>query len=160
MKRGLIIVKGRQPNSEPAAPARLALDPQRGTVPVGNPLHEAQAQPDPFRSRRARRIGAVEALEHVRERLGGDADAAVLDIENGMFLVPADPDDDPAVIRGELDGVVEQVEQQTLEPARVSRYDDRRSYVGSDGYRPRLGDWFELLDERHRQSRQVDGRPG
>ena len=125
MKHGLIKVNPAAPAPASAPPcrpvARPAVDRDGRAVPVGDPLHEAQAEARAFGSGGPRRVTPEEPLEHVRHGAGRDADAGVVHLQHRVDALTLDPDADPAARRRELDGVVQQVQQQPLQPARVAQ---------------------------------------
>src|SRR5580658_5693149 len=68
-------------DTEDAALARGAVHFDPGVVGRADGLDDRQSQPRTPLLARARAIDAVEALEHVRQCLGGDADAVIGDLE-------------------------------------------------------------------------------
>jgi hypothetical protein len=61
--------------------AGLACGMQDGVVAVGNPLDEAESEPDAAFAGRARRIRPIEPLEDMGEDLGRHADSGVADLQ-------------------------------------------------------------------------------
>src|SRR6266480_5661593 len=98
-------------NDHPRSAPRRGLDTDPGVVRIGNPAGDREAEPRPVRLPPGR-ISAVEALEHVGELLGRDADAgvrydhrrpAVLDGHVETHMTPGGR---------ELDGIVEDDQEQ------------------------------------------------
>src|SRR6185436_16410811 len=85
-----------------------------------------QREPDAEPAELARRAGVrlPEALEDVRQVLGGDADAAVLHADHDRPVVAPRAQRDSAARRRELDRVRQQVPQDLLQPIAI----------GADGY--------------------------
>ena len=66
--------RGRQAHDKLAAFAGIALDVDGAIVGGNNPRHEAQAQAETLRVVGLRVADAIEAVEDVRQILGGDAE--------------------------------------------------------------------------------------
>jgi hypothetical protein len=88
-------------------------------VTVGNPFHETESEADALYPRRARRVPPVEALEHVREGVGWDPDSRVANGQPRAAAGGRDDDGDRTAGRSELDGIVEEIEEQSLDPALI-----------------------------------------
>jgi hypothetical protein len=80
------------------------------------------ASPSPALLARARAVDTEEAFEHVRQRLGRNADAVIGDFENREALLAPHGEAYAAAARGVLDGVVEQIDDHLFEPRPVARH--------------------------------------
>src|SRR5262245_6942401 len=80
-------------------------------------FHNGQAKTGP--GRRSRAIHFVEALEQAGELVGGNANAGIRDHDRRVPAAPLDADVDLPRRRGELDRVVDEVDDNLLAPARV-----------------------------------------
>src|SRR5439155_21612990 len=78
----------------------------------------------------SRLVDLVEAIEHAVDLLPPDADPVVLDRQHDRVPVAPRPHDDGFALAGELDGVVEQVDEQLAKALLVAA--DRRQ-VARDG---------------------------
>src|SRR5690242_3532667 len=67
------------------------------------------------------------------QRVGGDADAGILDADQYGAARDASSHRDAAVLRGELDGIGEQIERDLLERAPVGSQLDAGCDAGGDG---------------------------
>lgn len=81
--------------------------------------HDRQAQSQAPVGSRHRVIRLDEAVEELRQHLRTDAHAAVRNGDLNMLATPLEAHRDPAALRGELDGVGEQVGDDLLQPGRV-----------------------------------------
>src|SRR4051812_48697314 len=87
----------------------------------------------------------------MREKVGGDTNAGVLNPDDSLLLLPLGHDRDPTAVLAVLGGVVQEVYDYLFNPSRVGVYPDR---IGRGGYRQ-----FVLVgvDEGSaRLNRQVD----
>src|SRR5204862_8008100 len=80
---------------------------------------EANAAMNP----RGRAVRLAETIEHVRQKLRLDADAAVGDANPDRTVLATDRHIDAAAFVGELHGVADQVEEHLFEPADVAKDD-------------------------------------
>ena len=90
-------------------------------------IHLARASPNPMPSvcSRTRWIGPIEPLEEMRYGFRRDACSTVAHVEPGCrTLATRSCSDTRPCVRSELDGVVEQDEQQSFEPTRVADHHD------------------------------------
>jgi len=69
---------------------------------------------------RPRPIGPIEPLEQVRQRIRRDADAGIGHGHTHQSPSTRGHDRDAATVSGELDRVVEQDQQQPLQPSRIT----------------------------------------
>ena len=92
-----------------------------------NPLADGEAQTGAGALARARTrgIGAPEAVEHVGQVAGGDADARVRHGEDRPPVAAAELDRDLAAARRVLHGVLDEIERQLPHAAAIHRHDDR-----------------------------------
>src|SRR5207237_7571148 len=66
----------------------------------------------------ARRVALLESLEDSGQDLGRDADAGIAHLDRDRVRLRAHGDVDPAALRGELDGVGDQVRDDLLQAGR------------------------------------------
>ena len=91
-------------------------------------LDHGQADAQPALGAGQRAVALGEQVEDAREQIGRDADAGVADADDGVALVEAGVQLDPAARLGVLGRVVEQVDDDLLEPDRVGLELDRRGF--------------------------------
>src|SRR5512134_698058 len=101
-----------------ALPGR-ALDPDRARVGLDDVLHDGEPQPGPPGVAGTLLVDAVETLEDPAEVLRGDADPVVLDAEADPASPRRGADADRPAAAVVLDGVVDEVHQDLLEPVPV-----------------------------------------
>ena len=161
MKHGLIIVKApvlrRQAYGHRRPAARLAGHPDRRAVPVGYPLDEAEPQTGPFGARGSRRIAPKKTLEHVRHGPGRDPDPGIPHFQDRLRSVPPDLHADAPAGGRELDGIVEEVQEEALQPAGIAEDQHRPRHLYRQAAPLRLGYRLELFDEGRRQQGEVHG---
>src|SRR5256885_11227636 len=92
----------------------------------GDPLADGEAESGAraLARARARGVGAPEAIEHVRQVTGRDADPGVGDREHGASVVAAELDRDLAATRRVFHRVFDQVEGELAEAAPIYGYDN------------------------------------
>src|SRR5262245_12158134 len=128
---------------------RMALDLDTAVVAIDDPFGQAEPEPDAFNPCRSGRIGTKEAFETLRHQLGLDADAGIAHGETRVLLVARYPYGDDPRSWGELDGVIDQVEDQPLQPARIPLDDDGHAGRLEPERDPfLLRDRLERIDER------------
>ena len=91
-------------------------------------LDHGQADAQPALGAGQRAVALGEQVEDAREQIGPDADAGVADADHGVALVEAGVKLDPAAGLGVLGRVVQQVDDDLLEPGRVGLQLDRRGF--------------------------------
>ena len=123
---------------------------------IDHPFRQTQPKTHTIDSGRSCRIGPKEALEDVRLRLRIDADTSVANGEPCHRFFLRNRDDNAATARSELDGVVEQIEDDPLEPIRITQ-DDTCALFALEHDPFRLGDGLQLIDERSGEPAQIDG---
>src|ERR1051326_4939855 len=101
-----------QPDRESRAGAGPGGHVDATAMRVNDPFDEAQPEAYPFGRGRAGRFGAIEALENVADDFGRHADTGVADVDGAAAAGPPDMDRHAAAFGGELERVVEQVEQE------------------------------------------------
>src|SRR6266403_1313222 len=116
-----------QRDRERGSPSRAAHDIDAPAVRLGDPFGDGESQP---RARTlagacARRVGAPEAIEDVREIPRSDADAGVGHAENDAAVGAAELHAHRPARGGVLHGVGEQVQDQLANTRRVDRDDHR-----------------------------------
>src|SRR5262245_45306911 len=79
---GRLCLSLRQRNADCRSMARLTLGPNRAAVRHDDLARDRQAQPGTAAAARPRAIGAVEAIEDVRQVFGGDALAGVSHLQD------------------------------------------------------------------------------
>ena len=102
-----------------AASRALARHADRAAVQLDQAARERQAHAQAHGRALQRAVGLGEHLEDLLAQLGRDAHAAVAHPGEQLAAGDADLEVDPAAGIGELDGVVEQVEEHLREPGRV-----------------------------------------
>src|SRR4029453_18171847 len=121
MRPGLYLLAARQLERERRAAARLGLDRDVAIHPARQLAADVEAEAGSARRFRQVWIDAVEFLEDRLLLARGDADALVGDGKPYAIGALADRDRDPAALRRELGGVVEQVDQDLLDAVAVAR---------------------------------------
>ena len=118
--------QGGQAERELAAPSRpFAVGRDGPAVHLDQRLDQAEADPQPALRPVRAVLGLDEHLEDVGEHLGHDPDARVPDPHDGLAaLSPGLQADQPPRL-GVLDGVVQQVPEDLLQPRRVGLQQDR-----------------------------------
>ena len=101
-----------------------AADADPAAMTVNDAFHETQAETSTLDGRRARGIATVEALEDVRDHIGGHADAGVGYLHHGLMTFAGDEHLHLAALGRVLERVVEQVEETALQPTAISNNDD------------------------------------
>src|SRR2546423_15237492 len=93
----------------------------------GDPLADGEAESGAraLARARARGVGAPEAIEHVRQVTGRDADTGVRDREHGASVMAAELDGNLAAPRRVLHRALDQVESELAEAAPIDRHDHR-----------------------------------
>jgi hypothetical protein len=169
VKRGLILFKGssarmeerastegkRQVDRKRTSLARAARDRDGRAVPIGDPLGQGEAQTSAVGMARPRWVDTVKALEKARERVGRDADAGVAYIEPGGAVLTRHAQRDAAACGRELDGVVEEVQQESLEPACITPDDDFVRRLARQLDAPGLSHRLELFDHRRAERGEI-----
>src|SRR6266436_4288714 len=84
----------------------------------GDPASDREAEPGPV-GLPAGRVAAIEALEHVRQLLGGDANAGVAHDDRGPAVLRRYVQPNATARRRELDGVVEHNQEQLAYQRRI-----------------------------------------
>src|SRR5207244_930681 len=120
----------REPDEERRAAALGALDPDAASVRLGDMAHDREPEPRAAPAPDARLVDLVEALEDAVDLRPRDADPVVLDRQHDRLPVAPRPHDDGFALAGELDGVVQQVDEQLAKALLVAA--DRRQ-VARDG---------------------------
>ena len=116
----------RQAEDELAAPAEpLAPGLDAPPVLIHQATDERQADTQPPLGSVEGSVDLREQVEDLREHVGGDADAAVADAEDGVVAVAADGQVDPAAVAGVLGRVVQDVRQDLREPGLVGLHPER-----------------------------------
>src|SRR5439155_18549153 len=110
-----------------AAFSGRALHPDLSALQLDQPLRERQAEANPFVAARRRAIDLTELLEEARLVLALDTDAGVAHLYHRSGIGLRCADDHAAVVRRELDRVVDQVVDDVPEAARIE--DDLRGAV-------------------------------
>src|ERR1019366_4325922 len=119
---------GRQPwsrgqlDDERAPSARLRHHANRAAVRLHHMTRDGQPEPRSLPIALARAVGLPEALKDAGEVLGPDADPGVAhhQLDPALLEEGTRADRDPALRRGELDRVVNQVAQHLTEPSGVT----------------------------------------
>src|SRR5512143_3097604 len=109
MRRG----KGEE---EGAPVSGLALHPDAAMVGLDDALDDGEPQPG---AQALRLPGLPEALEEVRQILGGNSAARVAHPEQHVAFSDGRPDDETAARAGELEGVADQVLEDLQEPVAI-----------------------------------------
>src|SRR5919112_282994 len=108
-----LAASGRDREAEPASPVQRALDGDVSAVRLDDAAHDREAEPG------AAPLGGAgalpEAVEHVRQVLGRDPRAGVLDGEADAGRVAVGGERDAAAAGRELEGVGHQVGERLLE---------------------------------------------
>ena len=121
---------------------------------------DRQAQPEAAGLPRRAGVGLPEALEHVGQEVGRDADAGVADRHLDVRVDALQPDLDTAAAAGELDGVGQQVPQHLLQPIGVARdRPDAGIEDGLDAHALGVGGRLHRRDrvvDDHRQLHRLD----
>ena len=99
--------------------ALLALGRHRAAHALGQPFRDGEAQPRPAKAPRDGGVGLDKLGKQVRDAVGGDADARVLDADGEAARRGRREHDVDAAPLGELDGVGEQVEYDLPQPVGV-----------------------------------------
>src|SRR5207245_7505328 len=95
--------------------------------------------------------------EEVRQRIGGDADARVLDLELELRARVDQPHDDAPPARGEADRVGAEIDDQLVQPLRVAEEREvRPEAFALEGDARLLGLRVDLLDDAVYEPREVD----
>ena len=89
-------------------------------------------------------------------RVRVDADARIADGESGDGAHARNVYDDMSAMRRELDRVVEEIQDEPLEPFRVALHDHAVCVIASHGDPSRLGHRLDLVDERCRKRSKID----
>jgi len=105
---------------EPGADADFALDPYPSAVHFDEMLGDGEAKAGTAGFAGTGRIHTIEALEDARLVSGGNADAGVGDGEDHAIIFQFGAEDDFAAGQRVLDGVIEEVLQNFLQPASVA----------------------------------------
>src|SRR5262245_57686394 len=94
---------------------------------VDDPLDETEAEAGALWRGRARAIGAEKPIENLRGHGGFHAGAIVTHLQRSAAAGLDDADDDDAARPGEFQGVVDEVEHETLQPPGVAVHRDTRT---------------------------------
>src|SRR2546430_10016538 len=100
-----------------------ALHPDLASVHLHDLLNDREAKASPGNRLRRAAAYAPEALEHVADLLGRDADAGVGHAHQGVAAIDATRHGDYAAFRRVLDGVVDQVADHLDQPVAIARHD-------------------------------------
>src|SRR5262249_29152208 len=121
---------------------------RRDAAPVALDDSSYQRQPEPEATARTppRRLHLHERLQGVREHLPGAADAAARPPDDGVGPGALDRDRDVPPGWSVLDGIVEEIGDDLLEPRRISLHDDGLVGDGEDDLAPARGCSFVRLD--------------
>src|SRR5438093_11817650 len=98
----------------------LALDLDRAVVHLDEIADDREPETQAAMRPRGCAVALPEGLEDVRQEVGGDPLALVLDGEDGLLLGARQPQDDTAAPGGELDRVREEVPHDLLETGRIA----------------------------------------
>src|SRR5215469_8824055 len=145
--------------AERAALAGRAQDFDLGAVGRADRLDDGEPESRAALLARARDIDTVEALEHVRQCLGRDADAVVGDIENREVAFAPHRQAYLAPARGVLDGVVEQIDDHLLQARPVALHRHRGAGITDDADVFVGGEQAHLLRRGRRELREVESQP-
>ena len=85
-------------------------------------VHDRQAEPEAAVATRRRAVGLPEAVEHVRQKGGIDADAGIRDLDPDAPVDLRRADRDAAAVRRELDRVRQQIPQHLLQARGVGQH--------------------------------------
>ena len=117
-----------EPDAEDAAKPFAAARGLDGTsVHLDQILDDCQAEAQPAVVTRRRCVTLAEALEDVRQDVGGNALTRVAHVDLHVAVDLAQHDLDAAAARRELDGVAQQVPDDLLQPARIALDDCGRA---------------------------------
>src|SRR5579862_2283255 len=130
-------------HTETAASAVRAFHFYLSAVRGGDGFDDRKAKAGAPRITSAGRVDSIEAIEHVRLRLFGNADTIVDDLQERMAVVCTNAQLDPALFGRVLNGIVQQVHHDLFQS----------SAIAVDHHRPwrlaRYRDVFILRQEAH-----------
>ena len=126
-------------------------------MPVNDPLRQAEAKTDAFDAARPGRVGSKEAFKDVELDVRIDADARIANGKSRDGTHARHVHDDASAVRCEFDRVVEEIQDEPLEPFRVALHDHGVCVIASHGDPSRLGHRLDLVDERRRERSEIDG---
>src|SRR5262245_62893632 len=115
----------RQRDRERRTLPETAVDRDRPVMTIDDPFDQAQSEPDAFVGCRPRRVSLIEAFERVPGFLRRHADAVVAHVDAGATAFLRDSQHDASTFARELHRVVQQVEQQSLQPSGVAIHHHR-----------------------------------
>ena len=119
--------------------------------------HQRQADAEPALRAPRRSIDLHEHVEHLRQRVRGDADAVVLHADHRVAILAAGADRDAPAVVGVLRGVVEEVGEHLGEAHRIAADADRLGIEIDDQLVPQVVEHRPArFDRRLDDARQVE----
>src|SRR5438874_7819265 len=143
-------------NGESAALVQFTVDLDRSAMRLSDPVHKAQPQAE---SPLDIYVGAgylVEAVEDVREMLGRDAAAVVLDDQFHTVRIGPKRDANFTARRSKLDGVRDQVRNHALDLDAIDFGGTFRRKIGGETDASLLGGNLEMVDDLPCGGRQIE----
>ena len=122
---------------------------------VDGPFHKAQAEAGAISPVRARGVCAIEAFEDMGKSFGWDTDSIVLDFQSGISRVAGDANLYISAGWSELDRVVHQVQDDSLDPACITSDHGSFFTIPRQRYILRCGHGLELFGQRLGHRRKV-----
>lgn len=106
---------------------------------LGDPLRDGEAEAATAPVLGSRSIDTIEAIEDVREGIGGNADAVIGDAEMDVQRVGGEGDGDNSVIRGVFDRIVDQNSDHAPEQGGIAFDGEVGGDLGSEGLMFEIG---------------------
>src|SRR5262249_20081133 len=130
-----------QDDPEEAALSLLTLELDAPSLGFDRPPRHGEAQSESARVAGAAGVDAIEALEDPFAMLSGDAGSGIVHLDGRLARRRRrHPDRDRAVLRGVLDGVVEEIAQTLSEDGGVARGHDIPADIDTQALRLFLGE--------------------